>query len=213
MKTETMTVHEALSEIKVASKRIAGTLMEMSVVTANRKNATKINGIEPEKFNAQAKADFQSITDLWKRLTAMKAAIATYNASQKIIVGDKEYTIAEAIYMKEYGMPLKQTIVHTLNKQYQNAVNKVTVENSDSKLGATAERLAISTFGSKDKADSVEVEKFIATYKENNQHVLIDPINIKAVITEFQSEIDAFEAKVDSAIQIANATHTITIEY
>ena len=213
MKTETMTIHEALSEIKVASKRIAGTLMEMSVVTANRKNATKINGIEPEKFNAQAKADFQSITDLWKRLTAMKAAIATYNASQKIIVGDKEYTIAEAIYMKEYGMPLKQTIVHTLNKQYQNAVNKVTVENSDSKLGATAERLAISTFGSKDKADSVEVEKFIATYKENNQHVLIDPINIKAVITEFQSEIDAFEAKVDSAIQIANATHTITIEY
>lgn len=213
MKTETMTVHEALSEIKVASKRITGTLMEMSVVTANRKNATKINGIEPEKFNAQAKADFQSITDLWKRLTAMKAAIATYNASQKITVGDKEYTIAEAIYMKEYGMPLKQTIVHTLNKQYQNAVNKVTVENSDSKLGATAERLAISTFGSKDKADSVEVEKFIATYKENNQHVLIDPINIKAVITEFQSEIDAFEAKVDSAIQIANATHIITIEY
>lgn len=213
MKTETMTVHEALSEIKVAGKRITSTLFEMDVVTANRKNATKINGIEPEKFNAQAKADFQSVTDLWARLTAMKAAIATYNASQKITVGDKEYTIAEAIYMKEYGMPLKQTFVNTLNKQYQSAVNKVTTENSDSKLGATAERLATATFGSKDKADSAEMEKFIASYKENNQYILIDPINIVPTISSLQSEIDAFEAKVDSAIQIANATNTITIEY
>ena len=213
MKTETMTVHEALSEIKVASKRITGTLMEMSVVTANRKNATKINGIEPEKFNAQAKADFQSITDLWKRLTAMKAAIATYNASQKITVGDKEYTIAEAIYMKDYGVHLKQTIVNTLSKQYQNALNKIEVENSDNKLGATAERLATANFGSKDKADSAEMEKFIASYKENNQYILIDPINIVPTISSLQSEIDAFEAKVDSAIQIANATNTITIEY
>ena len=191
MKTETMTVHEALSEIKVAGKRITSTLLGMDVVTANRKNATKINGIE----------------------TAMKAAIATYNASQKITVGDKEYTIAEAIYMKEYGMPLKQTIVNTLNKQYQNAVNKVTIENSDSKLGATAERLATASFGSKDKADAVEMERFIATYKDNNQFILIDPVNVKAVITDLQSEIDTFEAKVDSAIQIANATNTITIEY
>lgn len=213
MKTETMTVHEALSEIKVASKRVTATLLDMNVVTANRKNATKINGIEPEKFNAQAKADFQSVTDLWKRLTAMKAAIATYNASQRITVGDKEYTIAEAIYMKEYGMPLKQTIVNTLNKQYQRAVDKVTTENSDSRLGATAERLATASFGSKDKADAVEMERFITTYKENNQFVLIDPVNVKAVITELQSEIDTFEAKVDSAIQIANATNTITIEY
>lgn len=213
MKTETMTVHEALSEIKVASKRVTAILLDMNVVTANRKNATKINGIEPEKFNAQAKADFQSVTDLWKRLTAMKAAIATYNASQKITVGNKEYTIAEAIYMKEYGMPLKQTIVNTLNKQYQRAVDKVTTENSDSRLGATAERLATASFGSKDKADAVEMERFITTYKENNQYILIDPVNVKAVITDLQSEIDTFEAKVDSAIQIANATNTITIEY
>lgn len=213
MKTETMTVHEALSEIKVAGKRISSTLLGMAVVTANRKNATKINGIEPEKFNAQAKADFQSVTDLWARLTAMKAAIATYNASQKITIGDKEYTIAEAIYMKEYGMPLKQTIVNNLNNQYQSAVNKVTMENSDSKLGATAERLAIASFGAKDRADAVEMERFITTYKENNQFIMVDPVNVKAVITELQSEIDTFEAKVDSAIQIANATHTITIEY
>ena len=213
MKTETMTVHEALSEIKVASKRITGNLIEMKAITANRKNASKINGVAPEEFNRQAKANFQSITDLYKRLTAMKGAIATYNAKQKITVGDKEYTIAEALYMKEYGMPLKQTIVNTLKKQYQNALNKIEVENSDNKLGATAERLATANFGSKDKADSTEMEKFIASYKENNQYILIDPINVVSTISSLQSEIDAFEAKVDSAIQIANATNTITIEY
>lgn len=213
MKTEIMTVHEALSEIKVASKRITGTLMEMKVVTANRKNASKINGAEPDKYIAQAKADFQSVMDLYKRLTAMKSAIATYNAKQKITVGNREYTIAEALYMKDYGVHLKQTIVNTLSKQYQNALNKIEVENSDNKLGATAERLATANFGSKDKADSAEVEKFIASYKENNQYILIDPINIVPTISSLQSEIDAFEAKVDSAIQIANATNTITIEY
>lgn len=213
MKTETMTIHEALSEIKVAGKRITGNLIEMKAITANRKNASKINGVAPEEFNRQAKANFQSITDLYKRLTAMKGAIATYNAKQKITVGDKEYTIAEALYMKEYGMPLKQTIVNTLSKQYQNALNKIEVENSDNKLGATAERLATANFGSKDKADSAEMEKFIASYKENNQYILIDPINIVPTISSLQSEIDAFEAKVDSAIQIANATNTITIEY
>ena len=208
MKTEIMTVHEALSEIKVISKRITGTLMEMKVVTANRKNASKINGTEPDKYIAQAKADFQSVMDLYKRLTAMKSAIATYNAEQKITVGNREYTIAEALYMKDYGIRLKQTIVNTLSKQYQNALNKIEVENSDNKLGATAERLATANFGSKDK-----MEKFIASYKENNQYILIDPINIVPTISSLQSEIDAFEAKVDSAIQIANATNTITIEY
>ena len=213
MKTETMTVHEALSEIKVASKRITGTLMEMKVVTANRKNASKINGTEPDKYSTQATADFQSVMDLYKRLTAMKSAIATYNAKQKITVGNREYTIAEALYMKDYGVHLKQTIVNTLSKQYQNALNKIEVENSDNKLGATAERLATANFGSKDKADSAEMEKFIASYKENNQYILIDPINIVPTISSLQSEIDAFEAKVDSAIQIANATNTITIEY
>ena len=213
MKTETMTVHEALSEIKVASKRITGNLIEMKAITANRKNASKINGVAPEEFNRQAKANFQSITDLYKRLTAMKGVIATYNAKQKITVGDKEYTIAEALYMKEYGMPLKQTIVNTLKKQYQNALSKVEAENADNKLGATAERLATASFGSKDKADSAEMERFIATYKENNQYVLIDPINVISTISSLQSEIDTFEAKVDSAIQIANATNTITIEY
>lgn len=213
MKTETMTVHEALSEIKVISKRITGTLMEMKVVTANRKNASKINGTEPDKYITQAKADFQSVMDLYKRLTAMKSAIATYNAEQKITVGNREYTIAEALYMKDYGVHLKQTIVNTLSKQYQNALNKIEVENSDNKLGATAERLATANFGSKDKADSAEMEKFIASYKENNQYILIDPINVVSTISSLQSEIDAFEAKVDSAIQIANATNTITIEY
>ena len=213
MKTETMTIHEALSEIKVAGKRITGNLIEMKAITANRKNASKINGVAPEEFNKQAKANFQSITDLYKRLTAMKGAIATYNAKQKITVGDKEYTIAEALYMKDYGVHLKQTIVNTLSKQYQNALNKIEVENSDNKLGATAERLAVASFGSKDKADSTEMEKFIASYKENNQYILIDPINIVPTISSLQSEIDAFEAKVDSAIQIANATNTITIEY
>ena len=182
MKTEIMTVHEALSEIKVISKRITGTLMEMKVVTANRKNASKINGTEPDKYIAQAKADFQSVMDLYKRLTAMKSAIATYNAKQKITVGNREYTIAEALYMKDYGVHLKQTIVNTLSKQYQNALNKIEVENSDNKLGATAERLATANFGSKDKADSAEMEKFIASYKENNQYILIDPINIVPTI-------------------------------
>ena len=68
-------------------------------------------------------------------------------------------------------------------------------------------------FGAKEKSSSADYMEFIESFKKNNQVVLIDPLGAMTQAKKLQDEVDAFEAGVDAAIQVANATHEITINY
>ena len=42
---------------------------------------------------------------------------------------------------------------------------------------------------------------------------MVDPLNVRKIIEELEKQIADFEANVDAAIQVANATTTIEIAY
>ena len=213
MVTEKMTVHQALCEIKVAEKKMLKTMDGFTVVGYNKANADKVNGMTVDSFVENAKKSYQSALAQIARLNALKAAVSDYNATTKINVGGVEYTVAQAIYMMQYGIDFKKNLARKISDQFSSAQRYVQRFN-DNDLNEAAERAANLVFSS-DKADK-SAEKFltfISNYKRENQMQLIDPIKAQVELEKLQAEIDDFEANVDAAIQVANATTVIEINY
>ena len=104
-----MTVHEALCEIKVADKRIEKAIQECAFCEANKEISPKINGITVAEFENDVKAKYQKINDLIRRNENIKKALSLSNAKTVITVNGKEMTMAEAIYMMQYGIKHAKT--------------------------------------------------------------------------------------------------------
>lgn len=208
---ETMKVLEAIGQLKIQEDRINKAINSINAVTANRVSAKKVDGITPDEYKKNAQSAYDSATKLLKRYIAMKEAVNEFNASTKINVCGEEMTVASALYLKGYGIDDKKKLVRRLAEQL--VVAKRTMELQNDKLDDAAERHAKQSFEGDAKTDKAEYLKFIEEYKERNQYVLIDPLNIAAEIERLEDEIAKFEAGVDTAIQIANATNDITFEY
>ena len=207
-----MKVIEAISQLKIQEDRIARAINDLTPVAANRISAKKVNGLDPKEFNDRAKSAYDSASKLLDRYIALKEAVNEFNAATKVTINGTEMSVASAIYLKSYGIEQKKSFLEYLTKCLKAAENKVALENGP-KLDDAAERNAKQNFEGDQKSDKAEYLKFLEDYREKNQYVLIDPLNLRDKIDKLSDEIAKFESGVDTAIQIANATHDITIEY
>lgn len=212
MNTETMTVHEALCEAKTMDKRIEKAIGAVIPIGTKERKSENVSGKSVKDFTDEARSRHDQATQLITRYNAIKAAINQYNSETEINVGSKTYTIAQAIWMMQFGIKKKQRLRDTYARALSTAQSEVNMANGD-KLNARAEQAANANFGSKEKVNTEEYLKFITEYKSRNELELVDPLNLSKLIQEMDNDIADFETHVDSAIQVANATHTITIEY
>ena len=212
MTTEKMTVHEALCEVKTLDKRIRQAILDTVFCVANKASNVKIDGIDVKEYVDGMKASYQKINDLIKRNEAIKAALSLSNAATRITVAGKEMSVAEGIYMMQYGMDTKRTLLNTMNDQYARTVK--TIQNNNKIVEEERlDKYIASTFGNKEKADPKDLAVATETFLKQQRYEMIDPLKIKNEIDGLQKEIDEFSAKIDSAIQISNATTYIEISY
>lgn len=213
MTTETMTVHEALSELKVIGARIDKEINGATFLTTNKHSNTKINGQLISDYENDIKSAYQKINDLIKRRTAIKRAVVKSNANTEIAIGDEVMTVAEAIEYKNVGIDYLERILYKMSIQYNDKQSLMTTTNS--KLETQAEDYVVRLFGNKEKdgTDSSTIEKTKREYVEVNTYDLIDPLNVKKEIEKLNDKIDAFKSKVDSALSVSNATTIIEISY
>lgn len=204
-----MTVHEALSKLKVLNKRIDVRKTWLLVTKANEK---KVNGQDINDVKENISSDYQSTVDLIRERNALKKAVNKYNAETSISINGEQMTVAEAIYMKDFGINSYRDLLYSLQCAYSNAVNIITEKNGK-ELDDRAEKFVSATFGSKDKVSADEVDKAMRTFRENNIAIIVDPIGIQKEIDKLQKYVDGFESSVDSAIQVANATHIIDVDF
>ena len=209
---ETMTVHEALCELKTLRKRVEDGINESVAITYKEQGSSTLNGRPVKDVVDSIKSQHQSVTDLISRMIAIKAAVNQYNAEKKITVAGKEYSIAQAIYMKTYGIETKRELLTRYQSLLKHATVYVESQNGD-KLNARAETAMTSIFGNKEKVDPEKYLEGLKNYKAEHMLILVDPLNLADVVKKMEEDIVAFESKVDSAIQIANATTQIDIEY
>lgn len=209
--TMKMTVLEALSKIKVLNKRVDSAIREVNLVTTVKKNETKINGKDRADYEKEMVGSYQKAVDLINQINAIKAAINKYNAETMITIGGKQMSIAEAIYMKQYGLKNLKELHSRLRDQYTNAMFRLTDENGR-QLEQKVDKYRSSLTGADGKL-SPEAQGMIDQWRDVNTTVLVDPSNIFAKIAELEKQIDDLESGVDSAIQVANATHVIEITF
>lgn len=208
---ERLTVHEALCFIKVADKRIGDAIDNCAFCASNKESSPKVNGVPVKEFEDDVKAKYQSIQDLIKRTEKIKAALSLSNAATKVTVCGKEMTVAEAIYMMQYGIMTKMNLLRSMESKLRAAQLVITSENGH-KLDERLDKYIQSVYGSKEKITPEELDKASKDFKARNEYKLVDPLKIADKIEALKKEIDEFQAAVDSAIQISNATTYIEIE-
>ena len=213
MTTESMTIHQALVELKTLEKRIRSAIQEGGFVTANKHSNAKINGISVQEYTADVVSRYQKITDLIRRREAIKCAVVISNAVTTVEVGGKTYTVAEAIEMKNHGLENKSVLMTQLSMEY-NAAKRIADRANNEELERRAEEHIKNMFGNTDmKGASEEVKRAREEFIKAQTMELVDPIGVRARVEELNEEITIFRTNVDVALSVSNALTTITIEY
>lgn len=213
MTTETMTIHKGLAELKILDGRIKKEIQNGSYCAANKHSNDKINGIPIEDFKKAVQGTYDKVTDLINRRKAIKKAIVLSNAKTTVKIADVEYTVAEAIEMKNHGIEFESLLINAMDKQYQQAQAEVNRQNGNN-LEERADQYVTAIYGQKDgKTATADIEKVRKDFLESNSYEIIDPINVPEKVETLRQKIDAFMADVDSALSVSNALTKITIEY
>jgi hypothetical protein len=130
-----------------------------------------------------------------------------------VTIAGKEYTVAEAIEMKNHGISRLRSLMFRLTQDYNMAKS-----NADRTNGAELERRAddyIRTMiGNTDvKGMTDEVRKMREDFIKAQTMELVDPINVLKQIELLNEQITSFEMNVDAALSVSNALTAITFSY
>jgi len=213
MTTEKMTIHKALCELKTLESRISKRISEGVFVFANKHSNAKVKGMAIPAFCDEIKSDYQSITDLISRREALKRAVVLSNATTKVAVAGKEYTVAEAIEMKNHGIVMLQELLKKLERDNRMSRRQADEENGD-RLEHRADEYVKSLYGNTDmKNASDEIKKVRADFVAAQTMEIVDPIGVKSEMERLEAEINSFMVDIDSALSVSNALTEITIEY
>lgn len=211
--TETMTVHKALSELKILDSRIERAIAENIICVANKHSNEKINGIPLDEYKTLIQSRYDKACDLIERRKAIKRAVVLSNAVTKVKIADVEYTVAEAIEMKNHGINHDRLLMDCMQQRYDKSQATILRENGTD-LEIRADEYVTGLYGNKDgKTNTDDIEKVKSDFLKANSYDLIDPLNVLEKIDILEKNISDFMTEVDSALSTSNALTTITIEY
>ena len=211
MTTERMTIHEALSELKVLDKRIKQEIAATTFSTSNLHCNAKIYGVSIEEYKNTVKSKYDKITDLIKRRTAIKKAITNSNAVTVVTIGDVSMTVAEAIEYKRSGIEFKRVLLEKVSKDY-NTASLTTMTRNESLTDRATDNIE-RTYGNKENVNKEALESAREKFIADNTYDMVDPIDSVKIMEKLSDEIDNFMSKVDSTLSVSNALTKIDIEY
>lgn len=215
MTTEKMTIHKALSELKIISERLIDKIGNSRFIACYKHSSDKVIGKPIKEAAEQFKSEYQAITDLIKRRNAIKKAVVLSNSSTKVNISGKEYTVAEAIELKNNGMSYYNMLKSRLSERYDHEMTVYTA-NSGDKIEEKAERYVTSIVQAQSGSQNITeetIKNLKNDYVKRNTYDVLDPINITNEIEKLQSMIDEFMSEVDSALSVSNAITVIEFEY
>lgn len=209
MITEEKTVTEILAELKTIDKRINKLIQQATFVAVlNPKTSTKtVKDVETDILSG-----YQKATDLIERRNAMKAALVLSNATNKVVVNGKEYTIAEAIDAKSHAMQYKSQMLSAMANQAQAANREYNRMTADVEQKASTLAAQIAGTSSTDRNSEVFISAY-EEYKKANPIYLVNPLSLETKIQDMADELDAFALNVDTALSVANAKTVVTFSY
>lgn len=212
MTSEKMTIHKALAELKLLDGRIRETIKNGCYCVANKHSSDKICGIPIEDYKKSMQGSYDKAVDLISRRNAIKRAVVLSNAQTKVEISGVEYTVAEAIDMKNHGIELDVLLKEKMRREYEEAQCEAVTQNES--LDKRASDYVTGLYGGGDgKANQKDIEGAKEAFIKMNTYDLIDPLNVSAKIEALESKIAGFTTEVDAALSVNNALTEITVQY
>lgn len=213
MTHETMTVHQALAELKVLDSRITKAIAGGKYMDVKRHCDKKIGGVDVGEYCTKTiRASYDSAIDLIARRNAIKRAVVKSNAVTTVDIGGTTYTVAEAIEMNNHGIDFEQQLYDEIRRQMMIAQSEIN-RNSGPYIQQKAENYINGLYGGKDKVDADSAKAQIQAYIDANSYELVDPLGIQDILAKTEADIASFTANVDAALSVSNAITKIEVEY
>lgn len=213
MVKEVMTVHKALAELKLLDNRIKKAISSSICCVANKHSNDKIDGVPLDEYIKTMQGGYDKATDLINRRNAIKRAVVLSNAVTKVSVADVEYTVAEAIEMKNHGVEFDKLLMAHMKQHYDMAQMKIKVENGK-ELEERADQYVTAIYGQKEsKINTADIESVRKTFLEMNSYELLDPLNVLDKIERTEERINNFMSEIDSVLSVSNALTEIEVKY
>lgn len=213
MTHETMTVHQALAELKVLDSRITKAIAGGKYMDVKRHCDKKIGGVDVGEYCTKTiRASYDSAIDLIARRNAIKRAVVKSNAVTTVDIGGTTYTVAEAIEMNNHGIDFEQQLYDEIRRQMMIAQSEIN-RNSGPYIQQKAENYINGLYGGKDKVDADSAKAQMQAYIDANSYELVDPLGIQDILAKTEADIASFTANVDAALSVSNAITKIEVEY
>ena len=182
MEKTKMTIHRALSELKLIDSRIekAINLVEPTGLMQAEK---AVNGIYlKDDFEKDVKAKFQSVTDLIDRKNSIKSAIVKANGTTNVKVGEREMTISDAINFKTV-IAVKKNLINRLEQKHKTVIAKFTKENERvNNVALENAKIMLGKQGDdKVKPTDEDVKNIIDPFVRRKEFHLVDPLNVESL--------------------------------
>jgi len=207
-----MTIHRALTELKLIDARIekAVNLVEP---TGLMQLGKPVNGFyAKDDFEKDVKAKYQSVTVLIDRKNSIKSAIVKANGTTTVKIGEKEMTIADAINFKAV-IVVKKNLINRLTQKHKAVMAKFTQENEKvNNVGLENAKIMIGKQGDdRVKPTDEDVKNIVEPFVRRSEFHLVDPLKVDELTEKLQIEVDEFEAEVDAVLSEINAITLIEI--
>lgn len=205
------TVTEALVKLKLATKKI----QDATAYTLTGFVGTKGALIAPasfknlDEFKNEIKKRLDSTKGLIDFRDRLKKAIVESNARTSVVVGRKTMTVAEAIETKNSIASKKQLLEKMVN-DWRSLEAQVAQKNAN--LEARADQYVTALFQQNASANDVDKANARRNFIDNNTTVIVTHEATRDVIEKLKEEIDDFEANVDVALSVINATTKLNVE-
>jgi len=210
MKTEEMSVHRALAELKNIDSRIKNEISRAVFAGGKRKISETIQNVTSDVFKSRSKSYLQTITDLSNRRNAIKSALVLSNANTKVNIAGNEMTVAEAIDKKN-TVDIQKTLIQKLKATHAGVHLKVTQFNETLSEEALAYFKQITE--NKDKLNENAFKAVLGAYKEEREQEIIEGFDVYKTYTDMEDELENFLTNVDYILSESNTETKITIEY
>jgi hypothetical protein len=204
MSATSLSVTQALAELKLLRRRIDNALEGATFICLKKKRDL----LDVARFSADAVASYQSYQDLVARYNKLKAAIVQSNATTTVMIGDKSYTVADAVERKR-NILMEKELLSVLRSQYQDVQEALKAHQAQEQM--RVERLLQVELGKDAKTNVETIQSLTDTFLAQNKAEIVDPLRLVDIITSLNHGIEEFETKVDWVLSESNGRTQISL--
>lgn len=201
-----MNIHRALSQKKMLDKKIEKANNEIRPLGCKMKSSTTeyFTKLETEEFNKKAKASYEKAVALIKNYNKICQAITLSNAQTEVEVNGVKMTVSDAINRKN-NINKEKELLQALKYEYTRSLEEVKSRND--KLENKIDNLR-----EIDKKEKVDKQNTYDLMRENESWQMVDPLDIKKIISDMEDDILKFESEVDFVLSTSNAETVIEVD-